>query len=487
MNKNFIRVLALSAMLVFGLGSAQAQENYEVPPIDPEHAAMAQQVIDLQLSDPDEANKIFTKLTRKIRNKKEALLSVGQFFLEKNNYPCANQCAKQLETIAADYIPGLMFSGEVCMLRKDYGSAGQKFDQVIALDSTNVAALKRNAFVYKNVNPHVAVEMLQKIKKIEPNNYAADKELGDIAYNLEDYPTAVNHYKGYFTNAPENERSVRAAENYLLSLFSTQKFMEISELVDGFAAMDPKDMVFKRMKFFAAIENYELDKAKEAITYITEKQYPDSLYLYLDYSYAGNYMNESGDIPAAIAFYEQALKVDSTKPGGWKELANLYRRNKQAAEGLSTYQKYLDVQGDKAKLSDWFGFAQQYVAAIQAEADPEKKAALLAAGEKVCANILEKNPEAYQVYLLQANMNITDGSKPEDKVKEYYEKAYQMMEGKEEVAAQNKVQALRYLAFYAVQKDLVDDARKYTDAILALDAENAFAKQIDEYLKGLGK
>lgn len=162
MKKNFFRAVVFSAFLLAGTVSVSAQNGYEVPPLNPEYAEMANQVIDLQLSDPDAANKAFNKLMRKIRKSEEDLLSVGQYFLEKGVYPCANQCSRQLYELAPTYIPGLMFEGEVCMMRKDYGAAGQKFDEVLALDSTNVAALKRNAFVYKNINPHVAIEMLQK-------------------------------------------------------------------------------------------------------------------------------------------------------------------------------------------------------------------------------------------------------------------------------------------------------------------------------------
>ena len=67
-----------------------------------------------------------------------------------------------------------------------------------------------------------------------------------------------------------------------------------------------------------------------------------------------------------------------------------------------------------------------------------------------------------------------------------YEEALRMMEGKENTD-NAKLTALRYLAFYHVQKDELDDARKCCDGILAIDAENAFAKQIDTYLKSQNK
>lgn len=487
MKKNFFRAVLFSAFLLAGTVSVNAQNGYEVPPLDPEYAEMANQVIDLQLSDPDAANKAFTKLMRKIRKSEEDLLSVGQFFLEKGVYPCANQCSRQLYELAPTYVPGLMFGGEVCMMRKDYGAAGQKFDEVLAIDSTNIAALKRNAFVYKNINPHVAVEMLQKIKRLDPSNYEADKELGDIAYNMNEFADAVASYKSYFAAVPKEKRDVRAAENYLQSLYATQKFIDVAQLVTDFETLDPKDMVFKRMKFFSAVENYELDQAKTAMSYIVNKEYPDSNYLYLDYAYAGNLMKELNDFPAAIQYYEKALTIDSTKVGGIKELATLYRQNKEIDKGIETYKFYLKQLGDKAELTDLFGLGQQYLAASQmADITPEQKDAYVAAGDSVFAAIQAERPDSYQAPLMRAAINITDGSKPEDKVKGFYEQALKLMEGKENVDAA-KLQAIRYLAFYAVQKDMLDDARKYCDQLLAIDPENSFGKQIDSYLKSMEK
>lgn len=493
MKRNWIIKVALSAIMLVSAFSAHAQKGYDVPPIAPENAEMAGQVVELQLSDPDKANSVFTKLLKKIKSNKEQLLSVGQYFLDKNVYPCAMLCAKQLYEVDPLYIPGLMFNGEVCMMRKDYGSAGQKFDEALAIDSTYVPALKRNAFVYKNVNPHVAIEMLQRIQRVEPDNQSVNRDMGDIYYNLDDYKQAVKYYDTYFTAVTKNDSSdIRSGENYMMSLYSTSNFTKLGQLIERFAALDSKDMVFKRLRLFAAVENYELDQAKTALSYITNKEYPDSFYLYLDYAYAGNLMSELADsdpaaLGQAIEFYKKAIERDSTKLSGYKQLANLYRKNKQGAEALATYEQYIKLMGDKAQLADIFGLGQQYLAASQqAGISAEKKAEYVAAGDKIFADVIAKKPEFYMAYMLRAAINITDPSKPEDKVKDYYEQALKAMEGQENTKSA-EISAYRYLAFYAVQKDHLDEARRCTNAILKLEPTNAFAQQIDKYLKSQGK
>lgn len=492
MRKNWILQIALSALVALGgVNSATAQKSYEVPALNPEYQAIADQVIDLQLSDPDKANSTFMKLMRKVKTKKEDLLSLGDYFLEKNVYPCAMQCAKQLYTTDPTYIPGLMFNGEVCMIRKAYGEAGQKFDEVLSIDSTYVPALKRNAFVYKNVNPHVAIEMLQRIQQVEPNNKTPYRDLGDIYYNLDEYQEAIKNYDTYFTAVTQNDSSdIRSGENYMMSLYGANEFAKLGEQINRFAAMDSKDMVFKRMKFFAAVENGQMDVAKEAIGYIANKEYPDSFYLYRDYLYAGNYtadLDDENALPTAIEYMKLAIKCDPTKPTAYKSLATYYRRTKQYDEGIETYKKYLEIMGDKAKMADTYGLAQQYLAASrQTGLTAEKKAEYVSAAEALCTQILEKNPKAYSAMMLRARLNITDPNNPEDKVKSLYEEALQAMEGAEGVDSY-KIEANRYLALYYLKTEKDDEARKYCNEVLKLDAEDNTAIQIDKVLKSAGK
>ena len=148
MKKNIFRVLAFSALLAMGVNGAQAQRSYDCPPLNEELKTMAEQVVQLNMDDPEKANKVFMNLTKKIKKNKEDLVAVGTYFLENDNYPAASQCAKAVYDLDPTYIPGLMFSGEVFMKAQRWGDAGQKFDEVLSIDPVNVAALKRNAFVY---------------------------------------------------------------------------------------------------------------------------------------------------------------------------------------------------------------------------------------------------------------------------------------------------------------------------------------------------
>lgn len=500
MKKNIIRTAALAAMLFVGsLGASAQQKSYNVPELNPEYKTMAQSVVDLQLTDPNAASKNFTKLLQKIFKSKTDLLAVGDFFLENKNYPAAAQCAKYIEKVAPVDIDALMFRGEVFMYAKQYGQAGQCFDQVLAIDENNITAMKRNAFVYKNVNPYAAVDYLNKIKALQPENYAADKELGDIYYNRNEYPEAVKYYDIYYTHTPKTaeDLDIRSCENYLMSLFSVQKMDQISQIVAEIEPLAPKDLMIRRMKFFASFEsarnsmNYEADMAKVAdnMAYLTNNEYADSSYVFFDYQYAAEYKKEMNDLPAAIEFYKKGFSCDEKKLFALAEIAKLYRRSKQYDEAIATYTDYMTRQGEeKTKVSDYLQLAQMYIPASRQDSLPaEQKQDYLNKADEVLVKAIEKDSTAYQAWLLRAQMNITDGRTPEEKPREYYEKALEIMVANDKGSEGNYLTVYNYLAFYHVMKDNYDEARKYTDLLLQIDPEHATGLQIDKVLKSVNK
>lgn len=500
MKKNIFRILTMSALLTLSVDGAFAQRSYECPPLNSELKTMADQVIQLNMEDPDKANKTYLALAKKIKKSKEDIVAVGTYFLENDNYPAASQCAKAVYEVAPDYIPGLMFSGEVYMKAQNWGAAGQKFDEVLTIDPNNIAALKRNAFVYKNVNPHVAIEALNKIKEIDPNYQQADKDLGDIYYKLDQHNDAIEHYEVYYKNTPKDTThlDLYSCGSFLQSLYSQAKFDRINEVTTELLPLSPKYIVFRRMDFFAKVNrisdamDYDtaLKEAEDASAYLTDPEYADSSFISLDYEYAAALAKEKNDVPSAIAAYEKALAKDPSKLNNYKELAKLYSRNKEVDKAIATYQTYMQKKGDAVDLTDYFGLGQEYRKAVAIETDPAKKAAYIAAGDEAFNKILEKEPTYYKAVMQQAALHITDATTAEEEPKALYEKALSMMptEGDEATAANpQRLLAAQYLAFYYSQKEDFDSCRKYVDIMLQADPESTQAKNFDAALKSMGK
>lgn len=505
MKKNFFHAVALSALLALGATGAQAQRSYECPPLNPELKVMADEVIKLNMDDPDKASKSFMKIIKKIQGKRDDLVAVGTYFLENNNYPAANMCADQAYKAAPTSIPVLMFSGEVFMKAQRWGQAGQRFDEVLSLDEEYVPALKRNAFVYKNVNPYVAIEALNKIKRLDPSYIEADKILGDIYYKANQYKDAISSYELYYKAAPKDANlDIRSCENFLQSLYSQANFNRITEVTTELLPLAPKDMVIRRMDFFAKVNkigeamDYEaaIADAEKASAYLSDTEYADSNYISIDYEYAAALAKEKQDYPAAIAAYEKALEKDTSKVVNYRELAKTFSSNKQTDKALATYQTYIEKKGDKVDLTDYFGLGQEYLKACRNEQDPAKKDEYIAAGHAAFNKVLEKEPGYYKAVMQQANLHIRNAQEAEDEPKALYEKALSMMPSKndgksseEDVLSANPHRhlAAQYLAFYYAQKEDFDSCRKYVNLMLEADPESSNGKSFDATLKSMGK
>lgn len=505
MKKNFFHAVALSALLALGATGAQAQRSYECPPLNPELKVMADEVIKLNMDDPDKASKSFMKIIKKIQGKRDDLVAVGTYFLENNNYPAANMCADQAYKAAPTSIPVLMFSGEVFMKAQRWGQAGQRFDEVLSLDEEYVPALKRNAFVYKNVNPYVAIEALNKIKRLDPSYIEADKILGDIYYKANQYKDAISSYELYYKAAPKDANlDIRSCENFLQSLYSQANFDRITEVTTELLPLAPKDMVIRRMDFFAKVNkigeamDYEaaIADAEKASAYLSDTEYADSNYISIDYEYAAALAKEKQDYPAAIAAYEKALEKDTSKVVNYRELAKTFSRNKQTDKALATYHTYMEKKGEKVDLHDYAGLGDEYLKACYNEQDPAKKDEYTAAGDAAYDKVLEIKPGYYKAVIQQAKLHIRNAQKPEDEPKALYEKALSIMPSKndgksseEDVLLANpyRHQAAQYLAFYFAQKEDFDTCRKYVNIMLEADPENANSKFFDDTLKSMGK
>ena len=172
----------------------------------------------------------------------------------------------------------------------------------------------------------------------------------------------------------------------------------------------------------------------------------------------------------AIANYKKAIEKDSTKATSYKELAMLYRRDHQPEEALGAFQKYLQILGDKAQMADSFRLGEIYAAASQEKSvSPEKKAEYFKAGDELFQTIADRTPDNYQAVLMR----------------ELYEEVLKRA-GKSEDVKSARTEADRYLIFYYINKDMLQDARRVTNDLLSIDPTNAVAKNAEAYLKQQG-
>ena len=294
------------------------------------------------------------------------------------------------------------------------------------------------------------------------------------------------------------------------------KIVAVAEEIKPLA---PNDIIIPRMEFFAKYNKVEtsmdydgaLKAANDAAAYIRDKQFADSVYMYMDYDYAAKLAKEQNDLTGAINYYELAVKDLEDKAVGledekkkaeneakrgsyYYEISNLYVRNKQAAKGIEVFEKYLALLGDKADLSDKYQLGYKYAAAYQQKDNtPEQKKAYhdkaVETFQQITTAQSENRMPILMSYRMLANLSITDANKPSDAARDYYTKLMNESDNAEvkEKAKNLRYEACRYLFFYYVSIATPNkaEATKYATIAKEINPDDNFVKAAFEHLKTL--
>lgn len=487
MKRNLPLSFVLAVVCFFGTLQLKAQEAPQMEPFNPEIRALAEEMSAILPEDPEKANSIFTKLVRKCKKNTAQFYHAGRYFLSQMEgnlqyYSPAKQCADKAYEIDPRDINILMLKGEVAEKAKQWGAAGQAYEEILLIDSTNVTAMNRIADTYKYVNPEVAKEYLFKVKQLAPNDVSADKNLGLIYYREDDFKSSAKHYETYYKATPTDQVDIFSCTQYVNALFLNKSYAKAINVCKTVGPREPENKTFKAVKFWSLVENYELPEAKEAMAFITNKEYPDTAYGYWDYYYAGLLNKEEGNLEQAIAFQKLAVERDSARAAGWETLNNLYQENKQYAEAVPVYKKYLELlKGlNRAQATDTFKLGYLYF--TLAQIDSVKSKEWVKEGDAIFAYISESTPDSYLGPIFRARINNVGINEPSDVVKGFYETSSRLI-GDNLKYKTDKLECLQYLAYYDIQKDNYPEALAYIEQMEKIDPENGWVKQVKGFVK----
>lgn len=479
MKKNWLFSFAVAVVLSGGM-SVYGQSANE---LTPEVNALVENVSGLYKSQSPDAEKALKNLIKKNGKDQNVLLAIGRKFLENSQFEAAEACAEKLYKDDSKFVPGVMFYGDIYMAKKDFGTAASKYDEAIYYDENLIEAYLKKAKVYKYVNAETALETLQELKAKQADCIEADKELASVYYTMNKVKDAIASYKTYFSKIQSPD--LEAQKEYAVLLFLDKQYDASLDMVNKSLAQDAKDISLNRMKFYNLIEENKVEEAKAAKDNLFG-QYNDTLYNFSDYMYLGRLQKMEKDYPASVASFEKAISMNGDRVELYKDLSDLYERIQDYDKAIANYKIVIEKLGDKRALTDLLTYGKIYYAAAGAVTDStevglEKKKAYIAEGDTIFADISGRT-ESHLGCLWRARINsLLDPLNPVDAAKVHYEETLQRLEGKENSKA--SLECLKYLAFYYMKKDDNENAKKYNDMVLAIDSEDALAKQIQQVIE----
>jgi tetratricopeptide (TPR) repeat protein len=181
--------------------------------------------------------------------------------------------------------------------------------------------------------PDQASAALQKLLD-DPTDFPdAQLRIGDFYLAEKDYPHAIRYYDAAQQNNPKDK--VGLEKRSLVALLAGSKYDDASRLVDQILKADPKDEIALRLRADLLINTRKPENATAAVQILqallnSHPNQPDpALRLNLGRAY-----QLKGDLPAARAEFEEALRQRKDFAAAQYELSRIYLVQRKPADAL---------------------------------------------------------------------------------------------------------------------------------------------------------
>jgi tetratricopeptide (TPR) repeat protein len=408
----------------------------------------------------------------------DVLIAVGRAYLVNEKLDEALAYQEKARKIKAKYAPVSVLLGDILVSKKDFGAACSNYEQAILFDNSCKEAYIKYARAYRKVNSALAIEMLGKLKQKEPTFLLADRELADIYYGLNKFDKAAELYENYLKSGNSN---VQDLTQYAMTLFLNQNFAKSLEVANIGLQKSSTNAGFNRLAMYNLVALDKTDEAlKAADLFFNKSEKP--IFTYYDYTYYGQALRKAKQFDAAIAQYQKASTMDSTKVDLYKEISDMYKEKPNDSLAVVFYSKYIskleqekisaDVLMAFGKLNYSFGGNTAYSMDVRIAAYIQADSAF----SKVAR--LETN---YRGNFWRARANSAlDPETTKGLAKPFYEKTatlIEQMEDKTNAVRYNSVllECYKYLGYYYLVAKDNSNSMLYWNKILAIAPTDATA------------
>jgi len=417
-------------------------------------------------------------LLKPFKKDAKVLTAVGRAYLDVKDTEKAISYADQAISRDKGYGDAYVLKGDVAASLDNGGEASMWFEQAVLAEPTNPNGYRRYAQVNSKVNPAGSVAKLEELRAAVPD-YPVDiisAEIYDKAGNLD---KAIEYYGKVSLDKMEDYQLA----SYGTDLFLKGKFNESLEVAQYGSKKFPRNAGLNRLTFFNStnLKDYPtaLDAADKLFNASDSAKISEHDYLYLGFANLG-----AEKYSAAIDAFNKCLDIaedEGNRTDALKNIAEAYQKNGDFANGVASYEKYLDAKKERT-ANDYNTLAQMYVTESE-KAEGDSKRELIMKADSVYAKMVEAFPSVADFSTVQrAHLMFTlDPDSKEGLAKPHYEKLIEIINGHTEKGERDDsrlLEAYRYLgAYYLVTCDDAESAKPYWENILQIDPENAIAKQ----------
>lgn len=446
-------------------------------------------------TNPKEAEEQFSTALKKDKKDIAVLVAIARVYHENGMKEKGD--AKLAEARKVDKkSPAIYILEGDLKAKTNVGESAGSYAQAYTFDPTSAVAYIKTAKVYEDVNPTLAVEMLQKAIEINPDYALAYKYLGAIYSHGGQYPQAIEAYKKYFA---QGTYDVSDLTRYAAALYFTKQYDEAKKLINEGISKEPNNFVLNRLLMYSYLQSKDYVDGLAAADKFFALDKGDSEYIVQDFMTYGELLSKNNQLDKALLQYDAAIKLDPSKSSVYKEIAVACADAGQYADAAKYYQEYIDkVDPATLEATDFFAlgrYSYMYGSAALKNTDP----AIVAAGkesllkaDKAFATVTERIADSYLGYFWRARTNaLLDPETTQGLAKPYYEQVVTIVVAKADGSNKTELlEAYQYLSYYyyllydksksASDKEQV---KLYSEKMLELDPANTVAPQLLDAIK----
>ena len=441
-------------------------------------------------SNPKEADLDIQSVLKLSTSKKnpDYFIAAANAYLFNGMTQEATNYLEKAKSIKLKYPGVAVLAGDIDLANKNVGQSCSNYELAILYDANCKEAYIKYARAYKNVNYKLAIEKLNDLKAKQPSFLLADRELADIYYANNDFEKAAELYGNYLKSGNSD---VGDLTKYAMTIFLNNDYAKSLEIAKMGLQKDPLNPAFNRLAMYnnVSLKNYD-EAIKYADIFFNKSHNPDISYY--DYTYYGQALRSTKQFDLAIVQFQNALKLDSTQIGFWKDISDMYAEKPDYTNAISNYLIYMKhLPQEKISADNLVALGKMYYSLGKDDktAMDIKKISLLKA-DTLFAQTAAMEPTNYRGNMWRARTNFElDPETTNGLAKPYYEQTITLVESKNDVRYNPVIiECSRYLGYYFFLKKDYSQSKLYWNKILALDPKDATASKaiegIEKALKG---
>lgn len=311
----------------------------------------------LQMNDRIAETEYFDRARRADKLNPEVYCAVaeGCISLSKRDTVTALLFINQGLNINAKYAKLHLITGNLELLKKNWGLAANAYDRAIFFDPKSAVAWRNRGYI--DLISHTWKEALTAFNKslaLRPDQILVYKYLGDLYYATAKYMEAEQAYKTYISRT---QPTTDDKERFAIVLFFNKKYSEAAALLEEVMFTNHDESVPLRIRGYIAFETGDYKNALNIMKKFFSLHDPGKL-IALDYIYYAKILQKTGDDSLAIESYRKAVLIEPARTDIYEEMAKLAAKKRMHREAALFYSKMIENGADK--LNAMFLIGKEY-------------------------------------------------------------------------------------------------------------------------------